>query len=99
MTALGRIQPFLPRGTFEAFGRTARDIGQTTPFRPMGGCSPPKVVTLGVERPPKLLTNPHFSPGALGSGAFQGFLARRLKLAPMLRFSVNTALPRMASFP
>lgn len=24
MTALGRIQPFRPGGTFEAFGRTAR---------------------------------------------------------------------------
>ena len=30
----GRIQPFRPGGTFEAFGRTARDIGQSTPFRP-----------------------------------------------------------------
>lgn len=41
------VQPFRPGGTFEAFGRTARDIGQSTPFRPMGGCSPPKVVTFG----------------------------------------------------
>jgi hypothetical protein len=47
MPGLGRIQPFRPGGTFEAFGRTARDIGQSTPFRPMGGCSPPKVVTFG----------------------------------------------------
>ena len=65
-------------------------IGQSTPFRPMGGCSPPKVVTLGVERPPKLLTNPHFSPGVLrmfkasqischaaGTRSSAGFLASR----------------------
>lgn len=32
--ALGRIQPFLARGTFEPFGHTAQDIGQTTLFRP-----------------------------------------------------------------
>ena len=89
-SGLGRIQPFRPGGTFEAFGRTARDIGQSTPFRPMGGCSPPKVVTLGVERPPKLLTNPHFSPGVLrmfkasqischaaGTRSSAGFLASR----------------------
>jgi len=35
MSVQGRIQPFRPGGTFEAFGRTARDIGQSTPFRPM----------------------------------------------------------------
>ena len=34
MTATGRIQPFRPGGTFEAFGRTAHDIGQTTPYCP-----------------------------------------------------------------
>ena len=33
-SGLGRIQPFRPGGTFEAFGRTARDIGQSTLFRP-----------------------------------------------------------------
>lgn len=35
MSRMGRIQPFLARGTFEPFGHTAQDIGQTTPFRPM----------------------------------------------------------------
>ena len=34
MSGVGRIQPFRPGGTFEAFGRTARDIGQTTLFCP-----------------------------------------------------------------
>lgn len=44
--ATGRIQPFLPRGTFEAFGRTARVIGQSTPFCPKPGSK-------------RLLTKPH----------------------------------------
>lgn len=65
-------------------GHVGRDVGQSTPFRPMGGCSPPKVVTLGVERPPKLLTNPHFSPGAQRSEAGEDFFAMRLKPSPML---------------
>jgi hypothetical protein len=30
----GRIQPFLPPGTFGAFGRIGHDMGPLTPFRP-----------------------------------------------------------------
>ena len=48
-SGLGRIQPFRPGGTFEAFGRTARDIGQSTSFCPTAGCK-------------RLLTKPHFVP-------------------------------------
>ena len=36
---MGRIKPFLPLGAFEALGRTARVIGQTTPVCPKPGAS------------------------------------------------------------
>lgn len=46
MPGQGRIQPFFPRRTFEAFVRPARDIGQSTSFCPTAGCK-------------RLLTKPH----------------------------------------
>lgn len=73
MSGVGRIQPFRPGGTFEAFGRTARDIGQSTPFRPTAGCSPPKVVTLGAQQGSKLLKSSHFPPARLDLQSFQDF--------------------------
>lgn len=85
-TLVGRIQPFRPGGTFEAFGRTARDIGQSTPFCPKPGASSCS----------QSLTLP---PGAPGSAACQGFLAVRLKPAPLLGSSVDPVFSWTASFP
>ena len=83
--ATGRIQPFRPGGTFEAFGRTARDIGQTTPYCPKPGASScSQSLTL--------------SPGEPGSAACPGFLAVLLKPAPLLGFMGITASAGTASF-
>ena len=38
-TTLNRSSRSFPAGTFEAFGRTAPDIGQSVPFCPMTGLS------------------------------------------------------------
>jgi hypothetical protein len=71
MTATGRIQPFRPGGTFEAFGRTARDIGQSTPFCPTAGRERLLINPhhRGARQESWLLTKPHFAPGAPGSAA------------------------------
>jgi hypothetical protein len=85
--AVGRIQPFRPGGTFEAFGRTARDIGQSTPYCPKPGSEGllTKSHHRGVRAAARLLTNHHFSPGARQIGSVgEDFSSIWLKPSPML---------------
>lgn len=95
MALPGRIQPFLPRGTFQAsiaLCETLDSRRRTVQSRAARVCS--QSLTIGGEQPPKLLTNPHFSPGALGSAACQRFLAERLKPLALLGFGREAGLGR-----
>ncbi len=63
MAATGRIQPFLPRGTFQAsiaLCETLDSRHRTVQSRTARVCS--QSLTIGCERSRQLLTNPHFSP-------------------------------------
>ena len=87
MPGLGpRIQPFLPRGTFQASIALCETLDSRHPSvqrRAASACS--QSLTL--------------SPGALGSAAFARFRAIWRKPLPLLGFSVNPVFSWTASFP